>query len=193
MENPMTPKEKKAAAYRAWYLKNKARRSEYNCQWDKAHRDKINQRKRKWALNNREKTRRHSIAWNRKNQSAVAAHQRAYRARNPAKIRERAREPRFRIMRSLRKRVRAFLLHKVGSTSLLFGTTPQGLRDHIQSKFSGGMAWNNYGKWHVDHIRPLSSFDLTTIEGLRAASHWTNLQPLWARDNLSKHKKWLQT
>lgn len=59
---------------------------------------------------------------------------------------------------------------------------------HLESRFLPGMSWDNYGKdgWHIDHIRPLASFDLTDEAQLREACHYTNLQPLWAKDNLRK-------
>jgi len=62
---------------------------------------------------------------------------------------------------------------------------------HLESKFQEGMSWENYGKngWHLDHIIPLSAFDLTDPEQLKIACHYTNIQPLWARDNLVKSNK----
>lgn len=64
--------------------------------------------------------------------------------------------------------------------------TPLELKSYLESKFTEGMSWDNYGKWHVDHIRPLSSFDFSVEENLYAAWHYSNLQPLWAEDNLKK-------
>jgi hypothetical protein len=48
------------------------------------------------------------------------------------------------------------------------------------------MSWNNYGKWHIDHVMPLSAFNLNNIEDVKKACHYTNLQPLWAIDNIKK-------
>ena len=62
---------------------------------------------------------------------------------------------------------------------------------HIESLFKEGMAWDNYGRhgWHVDHIRPLSSFNLDNYDEYTKAWNLSNLQPLWAKDNLSKGSK----
>jgi hypothetical protein len=58
---------------------------------------------------------------------------------------------------------------------------------HLEARFVEGMTWDNHGTaWHVDHVVPVAVFDLTTEEGQRAAFHYTNCQPLWAKDNLSK-------
>ena len=67
--------------------------------------------------------------------------------------------------------------------------TPEELMDYLEGQFTEGMTWENYGEWHVDHIRPLASFDFTgpdREEQLHAAWSYTNMQPLWALDNISK-------
>jgi hypothetical protein len=51
------------------------------------------------------------------------------------------------------------------------------------------MSWGNYGQWHIDHIIPLSSFNLLEEQQFKIACHYTNLQPLWAKENLSKGNK----
>lgn len=71
------------------------------------------------------------------------------------------------------------------------GYTIEDLRNHLESQFTSGMSWKNMGDWHIDHIMPLSSFgelEAGTPEFQRA---WglANLRPLWAAENLRKHKK----
>ncbi|MEM4726181.1 MAG: hypothetical protein QXG63_04505 [Nitrososphaerales archaeon] len=65
---------------------------------------------------------------------------------------------------------------------------------YLESKFLPGMTWDNHGRngWHIDHVRPLSSFDLTDPEQLKQACHYTNLCPMWANDNIRKSNKLLE-
>ena len=67
------------------------------------------------------------------------------------------------------------------------GCTLPDLINHLQSKFTEGMTWENQGRWHIDHIIPLSS--ATSEEEMYKLCHYTNLQPLWALDNLKKSNK----
>lgn len=73
----------------------------------------------------------------------------------------------------------------------LVGYTLDDLRCHLERQFVKGMTWRNYGEWHVDHIRPRSSFQFTSADDAEFKACWalTNLQPLWAPDNLSKRDK----
>lgn len=70
----------------------------------------------------------------------------------------------------------------------LMGCDHQTLRQHLEKQFLPNMSWENYGRhgWHIDHIRPCKSFDLTIPEEQCKCFHYTNLQPLWAKDNHSK-------
>lgn len=61
------------------------------------------------------------------------------------------------------------------------------LKRHIEKQFSKGMGWNNYGDWHIDHVIPLSS--AKSVAELIGLSHFSNLQPMWAIENLSKGAK----
>lgn len=78
---------------------------------------------------------------------------------------------------------------KAMPTMQLVGCDVEMLRLHIESQFKPGMTWENMGQWHIDHIKPCASFDLSKPEDQMACFHYTNLQPLWARDNLRKHAR----
>jgi hypothetical protein len=77
---------------------------------------------------------------------------------------------------------------KVGSSIHDLGCSVDFLKSHLESLFQEGMSWENWSMcgWHIDHIIPLSSFNLENREELLKACHYTNLQPLWAKDNLRK-------
>jgi hypothetical protein len=74
--------------------------------------------------------------------------------------------------------------HKNISTAKLLGCTFEYAKKHIEEQFKEGMSWDNYGKWHIDHIKPLATSD--TKEELELLFNYKNLQPLWGYDNLSK-------
>lgn len=72
------------------------------------------------------------------------------------------------------------------------GCSVDGLMHYIESLWSPGMTWENHGSWgwHLDHVRPLASFDLTKHLEFAEAAHHRNLLPLWAVDNLRKGHRW---
>lgn len=100
-------------------------------------------------------------------------------------------EPEFLLKRILRKRISEALKRNIKNTSAVgdLGCSIDFCRKYLESKFQPGMDWNNYGEWHIDHVVPLNSFNLNNPEEARKACHYTNLQPLWAFDNLSKGAK----
>lgn len=78
---------------------------------------------------------------------------------------------------------------KRSKTFQILGIDKEGFFNHIESKFQKGMTWDNHGihGWHIDHIIPVSC--ATTIEECEKLNHYTNLQPLWAKDNRIKSNK----
>jgi hypothetical protein len=96
-----------------------------------------------------------------------------------------------RIKRSLRSRLYTFMKGKNKNSSFKYvGCNFEQLKNHFESKFTKGMTWENYGKWHIDHIKPCALFNLTIEKEIYECFNYTNLQPLWAKDNLSKGAKW---
>lgn len=83
------------------------------------------------------------------------------------------------------------LKHKSALVKSYTGVTLAELRVHLEKQFQPGMTWTSHGfeGWHIDHIKPVSTFDLTVLEQRQACFHYTNLQPLWKKDNLAKGAK----
>jgi hypothetical protein len=105
-------------------------------------------------------------------------------------------DPGYKVQTILKTRISTMIKrnHRAGGLHSLIGCSSEELRAHLEHKFENGMNWDNYGhgkgKWNVDHVRPLDSFDLTDPEQQKLAFHYTNLQPLWFEDNMRKGKKW---
>jgi hypothetical protein len=76
--------------------------------------------------------------------------------------------------------------NKGGSAVRDLGCSIAEFKNYIEFLFAPGMGWNNWGAWHLDHVRALARFDLTDPAQCAVALHWTNYQPLWAVDNLRK-------
>lgn len=99
----------------------------------------------------------------------------------------------FKLLKTLRCRLYHALLHqktnKKTSTVELLGCTIKFAREYLEAKFKPDMSWENHGDWHIDHIKPCSSFDLKSEIEQKMCFHYTNLQPLWAKENLSKSNK----
>lgn len=106
-------------------------------------------------------------------------------------LKRRWEDPLYRVVLRCRKRV--WEAHsrkgytKRSKTFSLIGCSQEALSAHLESMFVDGMTWGNYGEWHVDHVIPLSS--AASIEEVEALCHFSNLQPLWAADNLRKGAK----
>jgi predicted nucleic acid-binding Zn-ribbon protein len=100
--------------------------------------------------------------------------------------------PQYRLAFNMRVLVRSAVKRgqtvKRGHTSKLIGCTSPQLVEHLQNNFEDGMNWDNYriDGWHVDHIRPCASFDLTDEEQQIVCFNWRNLRPMWAAENISK-------
>ena len=103
-------------------------------------------------------------------------------------------DPEYKLLKTLRSRLNSALnrqnIEKGFSTMELTGCELSFLKGYFEAKFTEGMTWENHGDWHIDHIRPCCSFDLKEEEEQKKCFHYTNLQPLWAQENLSKGGKY---
>jgi hypothetical protein len=132
---------------------------------------------KKWVQNNREKSNKIKTKWRLKNPNY---HKNWLDSDIKNKI---AHNLRCRINVALKKKT------KSKKTMELIGTSIENLWVHLEKNFKPGMTRENYGKWHIDHIRPCSSFDLSKPEEQSICFHYSNLNPLWAEDNLKKGNK----
>jgi len=98
----------------------------------------------------------------------------------------------FKILYNLRGRLYKALkgFSKSKKTLDLVGCSIEELKQHLESQFTKGMSWDNYGfyGWHIDHIKPCALFDLSDPKQQELCFNYINLQPLWAEDNLKKSK-----
>ena len=169
----------------------------YNRDYYQKNKIKILASSKKYREKNKEKVREMIDDWNIKHPERIKEYERTRykkhkKKRNAATLkRYRSRyskDTNFRLANIIRLRIRKAVVkqYRTSSSKELLGCTIQEVREYLASKFQPGMSWENHGEWHIDHILPCSSFDLTKVSEQKRCFHYTNLQPLWAADNLSK-------
>tara|TARA_R110000764_G_scaffold175979_1_gene262276 strand:- start:39 stop:485 length:447 start_codon:yes stop_codon:yes gene_type:complete len=133
--------------------------------------------------------------YNERRKESQREYQQEYGKKNRKKIEERKKnrrrnDPAHRMRCNLKNRIYHAVKNqgivKGSSTMDLTGCSAEELMSHLESQFTEGMTRDNYGKWHVDHIKPCASFNLLLDTEQKACFHYSNLQPLWAEDNLVK-------
>jgi hypothetical protein len=189
---------------------NRQKISEYQKEWNIRNRERLAEKRRAKYINNRDSILIQQKEYREKNKQAISEKRKAFNKKNKEKViarqkvyRERHKHKRvlkyrddvqYRLASLVRNRLkdalRAQKCRKNNKTISLLGCDILSLRRHLELNFSKGMTWENQGSvWHIDHIIPLSSFDLTDEAQLKIACHWTNLRPLNARKNLTKSAK----
>lgn len=171
----------------AWQAKNSEKVRAAHAAWYIVHRNEILAKRATYRANNREQIRIYSAAYQAAHRTAEAAYDR-HRLQTNLQYRL-AHALRKRLFKAVRSQLSGGEPGKRGGSAVRdMGCSIVEFKNYIESKFQPGMSWDNWGPkgWHIDHIVPLSKFDLTNREQFLKACHYTNLQPLWARDNLSK-------
>lgn len=173
--------------------------------------DKINKRNNKWKLDNPERIKKINKEWFIKNREDVLEKKKEYRKDNADKISEKGKEyyhkskkrrndrfkermatdPVFRLKKTIKCLVydsfRKNNFTKNGRTESIIGVSFLEFKEYIESKFQEGMSWENHGEWHLDHIIPISM--AKNEQKVIELNHYSNFQPLWAKDNLKKSNK----
>lgn len=164
-------------------------------EYEKKYREKNKEKIKQYYQKNKEKAR----EYYNNNKKKILERQKIYTSKNKEKINEYRKkiylekynsDLNFKIKSILRARFKIALKYGYKSDSIinLVGCSIEELKKHLETQFKEGMTWENYGLygWHIDHIKPCSFFDLTDPDQQKACFHYTNLQPLWAKENLSK-------
>lgn len=153
--------------------------------------DKI--KKHEYYLKNKEAIYKRTRQYAKDNPEKVSKYQRKYEVNNRDKIKKSRDNIQYKLRNIVRSSLRKSLKNgkKAGSAVVDLGCSIDFLKKHLESLFTEGMAWDNHGLygWHLDHIKALAKFDLTDREQFLVACNYKNLQPLWAKDNLSKGSK----
>jgi hypothetical protein len=164
----------KKIASRKYQLKNQTRLSEYHKEWQKNNRDKLNSYHKEWREKNIDK------------------HRETKREYQKYK---RHTDPLYKLISNFRTAIYIVLkennLQKYGHYFDILGYTPEDLIVHLEKHFNEGMNWENYGEWHIDHIKPISSFIFECSEDEEFKRCWSldNLQPMWGIENIKKGNK----
>ena len=153
---------------------------------------------------NKEKRLSYHKDWYEQNKEHRKQYLKEYREKNKDKIREikrnyertrKANDPIYKLINNFRTAIYQVLkesqVQKNGHYFDILKYSPENLIEHLENKFKDNMTWDNYGKWHVDHIKPISSFQITEIGDKEFMSCWSlkNLQPLWGEENIRKSNK----
>ena len=159
--------------HKLWYQKNTQKVSNYAKLYRILHPKRVKTIKNKWRKNNLDKVRKIQKIYRNKKYN---------------------RDIKYKLMCLLRNRLGKALKRnqKLGHTLNLLGCSISDFKRHIERQFQSGMMWKNYGYtgWHIDHKKPIASFDLSNLEEQKKCFHFTNLQPMWGKDNIKKSDKW---
>lgn len=179
--------------------KNPEDQKQQQRRYREANRERLKEYQRQWYINNQEEEKVKRKQYYQENKEQISQREKQYKQRNKQKVNQYRYDRyhsdlQYKLSSLLRCRLEKVIngKQKTGSAVHDLGCTLPELIQHIEQQFTEDMTWDNWSRtgWHLDHIKPLSLFDLTDPEQYKQAAHYTNLQPLWAHDNLSKGNRY---
>jgi Prasinovirus endonuclease VII len=187
-----------------YYRQNANERRAYSKKWRAANPERVKATKKAYLMANVEKVKAYRTVYDKRyrqekgkvlrqrkkeyaeaNRAKINLYRKAYYEVNPMQ------KLALNYRRMLYKKLKSHNVRKSGKAVSLLGCDMQWLVAWLEVQFRPEMSWENYGSvWHVDHIKPCVRFELSDPAQQRLCFHWTNLQPLFAEENLSKGSKW---
>ncbi len=172
----------------------KDRIREYHRNYRDTHRDKVREYGRngtaRWRNKNKERAKADCRKYYRKLKSDPEAYARYLKTMRDQRRQRYQIDDIFRIYCNARSKITTALIRgrnqKRGTTQELLGCTILELKSHLESQFVDGMSWDNKSLWHIDHARSCASFDLSNPDEVKKCFHYTNLKPMWSKDNREK-------
>jgi hypothetical protein len=161
----------KSESDKRWYKKNREKRLKYYSDWSKENRDRLNEYHKEWREKNIDK--------HRENKRTYQKHKRHT-------------DPIYKLISNFRTAIYIVLkenkLDKYSNYFNMVGYSALDLKEHLEKQFTDSMSWENYGEWHIDHIKPISSFVFESVDDKEFKECWSldNLQPMWGVENIKK-------
>jgi len=191
-------KEKIKKRTKEYKIKNKIRIVKVSKIYQQKHKEKIKIQHKIYIELNKDKISKQKKKYNTLHKNEIKEYDQAYRKSHKIQINRNKRRRKktdinYKILENLRCRLWHALKKNIKSntTKKLLGCTIPELKKHLQNQFLPGMTWKNHSikGWHIDHIRPCDSFDLTKPSQQKKCFNYKNLQPLWAKVNYKKGNK----
>lgn len=183
-----------------YYEKNKEKNKQANKLYVENNKEKINKNRKQYKLNNKEEINNKAKIYYQKNKEVISEKSKEYQKINREKIKKyikgyvknrRKIEPLFKLRMNIRNLIGNSIKNKgytkKTKTFEILGCSYEEFKQHLERQFKKGMTWDNLGQWHLDHIYPVS---IAKDEAeLIKLNHYTNFQPMWAAENISKGNK----
>lgn len=169
-------REKNKEKLNRYYKKHRKKRNEQSIQWANNNKEYKSEQHKKWREKNKNRHNTNYIEWKKKNREYLKTYRKKRRQNNTN----------VKLIDNVRRRINIAIKNKTKHSVEYLGIDVASYKKYLEGLFQQGMNWENYGLygWHIDHIIPLSS--AKNIQELEKLFHYTNTQPLWAKDNLSK-------
>lgn len=194
-------KDKKTEYNKKYWEETKELQSEKCKKWRENNKEHVKENMKKWYENNKEHKKEKDKEYRIKNWDKKKIYNAEWKRKNYKNMKEnpdrKLEFAEYKVKTNTSRRIREMLGQKKSDRTMHYvGCSLEELRKHLETKFLQNISWDNYGEtveknkvdaWHIDHMIPCTAFNLNNELEARACFHYTNLQPLWATDNIQKH------